>query len=80
MNVMLYDVFWLFLEVFHKVRHEENTISTIPENISAISSHPEHGASRRTTLTELTIPHNSMESLSPSQEVTNWKKKPIGKP
>ena len=70
MNAMLCDVFRLLLEVFHKVCHEENTISTIPENISVISSHPDMVlvGEYEVTLTELTIPHNSMESLSPSQK------------
>ena len=82
MNVMLCDVFSLLLEVFYKVRHEENTISTIPENISAISAHPDMVlvGEDEVTLTELTIPHNSMESLSPNQKSKIGKKKPIGKP
>ena len=78
---MLCDVFSLLWEVFHKVCHEEKTISTIPENISAISAHPDMVlVGDEVTLTELTIPHNSMESLSPNQKSKIGKKKPIGKP
>ena len=71
MNIMVCDFFRLLLE--------ESAISTIPENILVTSARPDMVlvGEDEVTLIELTIPNNSMESISQarsrkSEKETNW--------